>query len=323
MDKVIKAIKCAKCQKTLESPVLLPCNHSICKKHVTEKNIKDTLKCPKCGVDHKVPSSGFLLNEALSELISAKIDSIDLGRVHKEAKDSCDELNRFINIIDRLLKNPSRFTYDEINRLRNRVHIRSEEIKLKIDEETDKLILKLDEYENRCRVSVTTDAYFNERSKFELCKDKGLTDLAWFKKELDEIKFDEVKWDVINRMSSEKVRELEATVKALKEELLLKEFNRYSSEVDRFERLDIDSLFGQLNRDKCVDGVNKIKSSIVQSIAPNNDSNSVETASNQLLNIGVTSTVQASASLVSWRPNFSLILTKASLLSLNDNSTKS
>ena len=133
-------------------------------------------------------------------------------------------------------------------------------------------------------------------------------------------KFDEVKWNVIKRMSSEKVRELEATVKALKEELLLKEFNRYSSEVDRFERVDIDSLF---NRDICVDGVNKIKSSIVQSIVPNNDSNSVETASNQLLNIGVTSTVQASTSLVSWRPNFSLILTKANLLSLNDNSTKS
>lgn len=193
-------------------------------------------------------------------------------------------------------------------------------MKLKIDEEAQKLLLKLDAYENRCRVSVTTDAYFNERSKFELCKDKGLTDLAWFKKELDEIKFDEVKWNVIKRMSSEKVRELEATVKALKEELLLKEFNRYSSEVDRFERVDIDSLF---NRDICVDGVNKIKSSIVQSIVPNNDSNSVETASNQLLNIGVTSTVQASTSFVSWRPNFSLILTKANLLSLNDNSTKS
>lgn len=317
MDKVIKAIKCSKCQKTLESPVLLPCNHSICKKHVTEKNIKDTLKCPKCGVNHKVPSSGFLLNEALSELISAKIDSIDLGRVHKEATDSCNELNRFINIIDRLLTDPSRFTYDEINRLRNKVHIRSEEMKLKIDEEAQKLLLKLDAYENRCRVSVTTDAYFNERSKFELCKDKGLTDLAWFKKELDEIKFDEVKWNVIKRMSSEKVRELEATVKSLKEELLLKEFNRYSSEVDRFERVDIDSLF---NRDICVDGV---KSSIVQSIVPNNDSNSVETASNQLLNIGVTSTVQASTSFVSWRPNFSLILTKANLLSLNDNATKS
>lgn len=147
MDKVIKAIKCSKCQKTLESPVLLPCNHSICKKHVSEKNIKDTLKCPKCGVVHKIPRSGFLLNEALSELISAKIDSIDLGRVHKEANDSCDELNRFINIIDRLLTNPSGFTYEEINRLRNKVHIRSEEMKFKIDEETDNLLLKLDEYQ--------------------------------------------------------------------------------------------------------------------------------------------------------------------------------
>lgn len=170
-------------------------------------------------------------------------------------------------------------------------------------------------------VSLTTDAYFNVRSKFELCKDKGLTDLAWFKKELDEIKFDEVKWNVINRMSSEKVRELEANVKALKEELLLKEFSRYSSEVERFERLDIDSLFVQFNQDICLDGFNKTKCPIVQSIIPNNDSNSVETASNQLLNIGVTSTVQSSTSLVSWRPNFSLILT--SILSLNDNSTKS
>ena len=54
MDKVKKAIKCVNCLEVLKSPVLLPCSHSICDKHVTDSD-KETIKCGLCKVDHLIP----------------------------------------------------------------------------------------------------------------------------------------------------------------------------------------------------------------------------------------------------------------------------
>lgn len=36
MDLVIDSIECTKCKKILSTPLILPCGHCICEKHVTE-----------------------------------------------------------------------------------------------------------------------------------------------------------------------------------------------------------------------------------------------------------------------------------------------
>ena len=243
MEKIMKAINCPECKQILETPVFLPCQHSICQRHVTEKKSGDILKCAKCGIEHEIPKSGFPVMEALCEIIEAQIGSIDFGYVHKEASESCDRLARFIQDMDYLLKDPTAYTYDEISNLKNRVHRKSEQLKLKIDEETEKLLNKLNEYKNLCDNSLTTESYLNEKIKYELSKNDFLTRLSSWKSQLADMKVDENKWRQITQSSNEKIRELEDSIKSYKENLLLKEFNNYNSHVDFFEQVNTEPLF--------------------------------------------------------------------------------
>ena len=74
MEKARKAISCVECLKRLESPVFLPCSHSICENHVKEVN-KTSIKCGECGVEHKIPeNAGFPRNHALEDIISTSPD---------------------------------------------------------------------------------------------------------------------------------------------------------------------------------------------------------------------------------------------------------
>jgi hypothetical protein len=78
------------------------------------------LKCTEWGVDHEIPPNGFPVMQALCEIIEAQIGSLDFGMVHKEATESCHLLSQHIQDMERLLSDPSAYTYDEIGRLKNK-----------------------------------------------------------------------------------------------------------------------------------------------------------------------------------------------------------
>lgn len=146
MDSILKIIKCFNCESTLSSPVLLPCGHSVCKKHAIE-NIERTIRCGKCGQDHSIPTNSFPQNEALSMLIENEIGKLDFGETYNKAKRCCSELGDFHENIDALLKDPNMFTYEQVNDLRNKIEVKSEEMKLRIDKEVDRLMEKLSKFE--------------------------------------------------------------------------------------------------------------------------------------------------------------------------------
>ena len=170
MDKVLKAIKCPECKQLLETPVLLPCHHSICEKHVNEKKSGEKLICSKCGIDHEIPTNRFPLNEALCDIIEAQISSIDFGCFHKEATESCAKLRQNIKDMENLLNNPGDYTYDEIGQLKNLVHLKSEQLKLKIDEEAEKLLDNLNEYQSLCNNLLTNDLNLMWKRKYLFTK---------------------------------------------------------------------------------------------------------------------------------------------------------
>lgn len=245
MESIQKAIKCSACNKVLETPVFLPCSHSICKKHVIEKNRGDKLRCAKCGFDHEIPANGFPVIEALCEIIEAKIGTIDLGSTYKEATESCAKFNGYVEEMENLVNNPTSYTYDEISQLKSRVHLKSEQLKLKIDKETEKLLNKLKEYQTRCDDSLTTDSYLNGKRKRynELNKETYSASLASWKSELNELKFDERKWKKITKECKKSIEVLEEGIKAFKKDLLLGYFTDYSKDVNFFEQISIDDLF--------------------------------------------------------------------------------
>ena len=242
MQSIQKAIKCSECNKVLETPVFLPCSHSICKKHVTEKNRGDKLRCAKCGFDHEIPVNGFPVIEALCEIIKAKIGTIDLGSAYKEATESCDKFGGYVKEMEHLVNDPKTYTYDEISQLKNRVHLKSEQLKLKIDKETEKLLDKLKKYQTRCDDSLTADSYLSWKRKRNY-KETYSASLASWKSELNELKFDERKWKKITKECNKSIEILEEEIKKLKKDFLLGDFTNYSKHVDFFEQISIDDLF--------------------------------------------------------------------------------
>ena len=168
MDRVLKLIKCAFCHEIVESPVILPCNDTVCKKHVTNQIKDDHFKCDKCGDEHRIPANGFQPLPFLEELIKLGIGRLDFGSVHTEAKKSCESLEELLKEIEAILKDPSFLAHERISELKNSVQLKGEELKLIIDQEMKKLIDRLDEYETQSKEYLTSNDYKLESEKLEI-----------------------------------------------------------------------------------------------------------------------------------------------------------
>ena len=166
MDRILNAIKCMICRETLETPLLMPCDHNVCKKHVLNQT-NGVIRCGKCGVEHPIPTNGFILNKALKEIIESGIADIDFGSVHKSAKKSCEYFEDSLKELELLLKDPNAFTHEKITELKDTVQLKGEEIKLIIDQEAKKLIDKLEEYERQSKEYLSSNEFKEESKKLE------------------------------------------------------------------------------------------------------------------------------------------------------------
>ena len=164
MDRIVNVMKCSLCHQLLESPVILPCSCNMCNKHVKNQR-NNVIRCEKCGVDHQIPTNGFQANNALQVLIEAEIAKLDLGSVHKSAKESCKSLEETLNEFNVILNDPSFYTHERISELKNAVELKGEELKLRIDEEMQKLINRLEEYERQSREYLSTNEFKEESKK--------------------------------------------------------------------------------------------------------------------------------------------------------------
>ena len=236
MEKLKKAIKCAECNEILESPVLLPCSHSMCNKHIKDCN-SVSIKCGICGVDHKIPPKvGFPKNQALEEIIGAKIGSLDFGKNYSHAKEQCDQLESLLNSIDRLESDPTSYAREEIHNLRNRVNLKSEELKLAIEKKTQELLDLLKEAEKNC-TGIKKEKGKNN-SNIDSLRKKAQSDLETWRNELNEMKFDLSRWSEITTKCKKAMRELEAEIKCYKTDLL-GEDRVYRSKIEDFEYINL------------------------------------------------------------------------------------
>ena len=167
MENILKIIKCVNCESTLSSPVLLPCGHSVCKKHAIE-NTEPTIRCGKCGQDHSIPTNSFPQNEALSMLIETEIGKLDFGETYNKAKSCCSELGDIHEKINALLKDPNMLTYEQVNDLRNKIEVKSEELKLQIDKEVDRLMEKLSKFETDTKEYSKSNQFTDNAKNMEI-----------------------------------------------------------------------------------------------------------------------------------------------------------
>jgi hypothetical protein len=231
MDQLLlNAIKCCICKNTLNSPVILPCSHSVCKKHTTEVAIK----CNQCGQEHQ--KQEFFPNQALEGLIQlANKDS-------KTGKILCEQLEAVIKQIEQLLSDPANFTYEEINELERELDLKRELLKKQIDDEFAKFHQKLEEYKQNCKNHLTTNEYKIEAEKIGEEVKKARNELKEWTGVLNEAKSNEPKW--IKDECKKSIAVLENNVNDFKRELLLKNyFNCSKIEVDWLKNINTDSAF--------------------------------------------------------------------------------
>lgn len=125
MDQFLKAIKCANCKQVLSTSVILRCNHNVCLRHVDNNQ---PFQCNSCGQEHQ--AGQFQENPALTQIIAAQIESLNLGPRHSDAKDSCSILDGVLKNVAAMLRDPTNVTYELISQLRNRAIIQTEKLKL-------------------------------------------------------------------------------------------------------------------------------------------------------------------------------------------------
>lgn len=140
-------IECPECKTVLVEPVILPCGHTVCKKHEKEQLVY--FRCSTCTVKHEYPEHGrgFTPNTLVQNLLDHKLDKADLGAEHRVAEGSYRELRKLVDDFKLMRDTPELKIKQVAGEMRNSIEARREQAKRTIDEEADELIAEIDKYE--------------------------------------------------------------------------------------------------------------------------------------------------------------------------------
>lgn len=246
MNIILNTLKCKNCLEILSQPVLLPCGHYICKSH-TQIEKQEQVTCLKCGTAHSSKESFFVSND-LSDLIAAQLASLDFGTNHKESIKSCEELRNQLKLNDLILDDPDYFIHESVQELKCKVQLKSEKLKLQIDDITQELLDELDEFKARCEENYKNAGTKNEtfekfEKKFKRLNEDVKVRVNNWSNVLNELRVNEAKWREIKVECEKTIEDLRAKVERFQRELLTNEFVALKNHVAFFENLDINSLF--------------------------------------------------------------------------------
>lgn len=243
MDKLSVSTKCVNCKNVLDSPVLLPCGDSICKKHTL--NCHASILCFLCDIEHPIPANGgFTPIKALAGVIDSRVTILDFGKEHKQAKQSCENFDDLLTKIERFLEDPYNFTYEPIDYLKNMVQLKGEEMILEINEKMHGIQSKLDDYKKECQKGFGKKKYVVKAENWRLEKNEAHEDLKKWMTKLNEIKFNENEWKRIRREIEKAIEIFENKLTDFKNYLFPKKFELFRAEIEKeFGKFEIDPAF--------------------------------------------------------------------------------
>lgn len=242
MDKVLNALKCSNCRSILTSPVTLPCGHTICQSHtrVSDENII----CSECESSHA--NKNFAVNQALANMIEAQLSSFDFGPKYKECVQSVENVREQLRKNELAVNDSDYFIHESIDKLRNKVVLKSEQLKTRIDEITQELLDDLDMFERECKEEkrhhgIKQNSFVDE---FKRQNDAAMESCEKWSNELNELRFDDHKWTTIKEESEKELGALRGKLGQFERELLANnESDKKKYLVDLFETVNLDSSF--------------------------------------------------------------------------------
>ena len=104
-------LSCSFCSRIFKDPILLLCNDSICRQHLSGREVvkQNKIKCKKCNEEFGVKNNEFKSNEAMSKLIDGKSYlSVDEIKLKHELKVS---IKKFFESYDEFIQKKSKLEY--------------------------------------------------------------------------------------------------------------------------------------------------------------------------------------------------------------------
>lgn len=229
-------MKCSCCKKLLEEPIVLPCGHTICKIHETLRiNLHQTnIKCPECHVEHELPKKGFPINSLAEKLLEKKFNEIDLGPEYKVAVDSFEELKRIVEKLKRVQDDPELEIDRVIDDLKNKIDLRREEEKKRIDEEALDLINELDKYQKTSKAAVKRDKVTVSNECLDLMQSLEKNDLVKWEDELSLFDRNLKRWTSIHKETVDKYKQLREESDRIKRIFFSDEFSKLEQRQKKF-----------------------------------------------------------------------------------------
>lgn len=238
MDIISSALKCVNCKEMLNLPVLLPCGHSICKKHAPAGAV-DAVSCGQCGRKHMIPNEGLPDNEPLAVIIATQIPTINAGKTHEKVIEDCESLESLISKAKNVLDDQLYHTQQEVNKMKHKVNHRRKELKLKIDLESEKLIKLLDDYVDKSNDCLKEHENFK---RLEISKNNATTAILKTKAILNRVNIDDEFWNISNAIDSH-CNSLNHNMNEFKRSLILPEFALLKAQTKLFSELNLDFSF--------------------------------------------------------------------------------
>jgi hypothetical protein len=224
-------LKCKCCTETLVKPVLLPCGNSICKYHEEEcrNSGSKSIFCASCELSHDIPeTSGFPRVLALEKLLDQKAENnsnpTDLDDDYKEAMDKYKEFSDLFDEFEKLINDPEMSIHNDFNELRNKVDLRREELKCRIDEDALKIIAQINEYETECKANLPSIKSEEKKNDIESKKVK----MGLWKTQLDKPQNDIQFWENINNEIGEHLDTFKSELEDFEDRVFLNRYYDYS-----------------------------------------------------------------------------------------------
>lgn len=240
MDQVIDSLKCVNCKQILSNPVLLPCEHLICKSHT--ETAEKQIVCLDCGEAHS--NNGFLKVKAVEKMIKARLYAFDFGANHKLALYAWNNLNEALNENEAMLMNLENFIDEKIGEFKNKLLLKREELKLLVDQRTEEIINEMEAFQSHCIDNLRNEKFKSSQATFEKENRDLKRKCDEFSRQLNELKVDEDRWkNIINECDSS-LSEIKKKLDPFVDQIFDSKLDCYKKKSNYFDEIN---LFTPLN----------------------------------------------------------------------------
>lgn len=196
-------ITCTYCKNKYDTPIILPCFETICRKDLKILCTKslDRFYCIFCNDLHQMPDNGFKEDKKMLKLLKLNLEELDLSQLekHKRAKETCKQLEKDLEEMSLMIAKPVDYLHDYFSSLKNKIDLKREELKQEIDKKYESMIKELNLFQLSCLEGLRSSSSLGLNDESIILRQK----LDKWNTLLDKISLDEKNWESIESQAKE------------------------------------------------------------------------------------------------------------------------